>query len=77
MKKYENPQLEISSKKTFLENETEEDLIKILEELNKSVEPDILKNRIRENKSIHFAKEFKTGDNNEQGPIKKLVPNKK
>lgn len=37
-----------------------------MEELNKSVEPEILKNRIRENKSIHFAKDFKTGDNNEQ-----------
>ena len=66
MKKYENPQLEISSKKTFFKNESEEDLVKILEELNKSVEPEILKNIIRENKSIHFAKEFKTGDNNEQ-----------
>lgn len=77
MKKYENPQLEISSKKTFLKNENEEELAKILKELNKSIEPEILKNIIRENKSVQFAKEFKTGDNNEQGPVKKLVPNKK
>lgn len=50
----------------ILENENDDEIIKIIEELNESIEPKMVKNKITENKSIQIAKEFKTGSNSEE-----------
>lgn len=62
MKVFKNPKLVVIEEKELEDSVIEQ----IIEEFDELVNPKLLENTIRENASIKFAKDFKTGSNAEE-----------